>query len=79
MSSFKSKLLEKVLNEERLNDFEQKKFEEYLKKINIMTYMMYEDRLHTLDEEYIQWCKLKINEINYELSQDVNIVKFLNK
>jgi len=79
MSLFKSKLLEKVLNEEKLNDFEQKKFEEYLKKINIMTYMMYEDRLHTLDEEYIQWCKLKINEINYELSQDVNIVKFLNK
>jgi hypothetical protein len=79
MSNFKSKLLYKVLDEEILNDFEQKKFEEYLKKINIMTYMMYEDRLHMLDEEYVKWCKLKIEEINYELSKDINIIKFLNK
>jgi len=40
MSEFKSKLLEKVLNEEYLTDFELKKYEEYLKKVNIMTYMM---------------------------------------
>ena len=34
MSEFKSKLLEKVLNEEYLTDFELKKYEEYLKKVN---------------------------------------------
>ena len=79
MSNFKKKLLEKVLNEEILNDFEMKKFEEYLKKVNIMSYMMYEDRLHTLNPDYVEWCKLKIEETNYELSKDINIIKFLNK
>ena len=79
MSNFKRKLLKKVLNEENLNDFEMKKFEEYLKKINIMSYMMYEDRLHILNPDYVEWCKLKIEETNFELSKDINIIKFLNK
>ena len=79
MSEFKSKLLEKILNQEYLTDFELKKYNEYLKKINIMTYMMYEDRPHMLDDEYIEWAKLKIEDINKELSQDFNLIKFLNK
>ena len=79
MSEYKSKLLNKYLNSDYLNDFENKKFEEYLKKVNIMAYMMNEDNLDNLNPEYVAWCKIKIQRTNYELSQDVNIIKFLNK
>jgi hypothetical protein len=79
MSEYKSKLLDKYLNSDYFNDFEQKKFSEYLNKINIMTYIMNEDNLDDLDPEYVAWCKIKIQKTNYELSQDINIVKFLNK
>jgi len=79
MSEYKSKLLDKYLNSDYFNDFEQKKFSEYLNKINIMTYIMNEDNLDDLDPEYVAWCKVKIQKTNYELSQDINIVKFLNK
>ena len=44
-----------------------------------MTYIMNEDNLDDLDPEYVTWCKVKIQKTNYELSQDINIVKFLNK
>jgi hypothetical protein len=40
---------------------------------------MNEDNLDDLDPEYVAWCKIKIQKTNYELSQDINIVKFLNK
>jgi hypothetical protein len=79
MSEYKSKLLDKYLNSDYFDDFEQKKFSEYLNKVNIMTYIMNEDNLDDLDPEYVAWCKVKIQKTNYELSQDVNIVKFLNK
>ena len=79
MSEYKSKLLDKYLNSDYFDDFEQKKFSEYLNKVNIMTYIMNEDNLDNLDPEYVAWCKVKIQKTNYELSQDINIVKFLNK
>jgi hypothetical protein len=79
MSEYKSRLLNKYLDSDYLNDFENKKFEEYLKKVNIMAYMMNEDNLDNLNPEYVAWCKIKIQRTNYELSQDVNIIKFLNK
>jgi hypothetical protein len=79
MSEYKSKLLDKYLNSDYFDDFEQKKFSEYLNKVNIMTYIMNEDNLDDLDPEYVAWCKVKIQKTNYELSQDINIVKFLNK
>ena len=79
MSDFKKELLIKFLNQNYLNDFEKKKFKEYLSKINIMTYMMYEDRLEMLSPEYIKWCEIKIEQINYDLSKDKNIMNFINK
>lgn len=79
MSEFKKELLIKVLNKDYLNDFEKKKLKDYLNKINIMTYMMYEDRLETLDPDYIKWCEIKIKQINYDLSEDKNIMKFINE
>lgn len=79
MNTFKQKLLIKFLNQNYLNDFEKKKFEEYLSKVNIMTYMMYEDRLEMLSPEYIKWCEIKIKKINYDLLKDKNIMNFINK
>ena len=31
------------------------------------------------NDEYIEWAKLKIEDMNKKLSQDFNIIKFLNK
>jgi len=79
MSEYKSKLLDKYLNSDYFDDFEQKKFSEYLNKINIMTYIMNEDNLDDLDPEYVAWCKVKIQKTNYELSKDKNLMRFLSK
>ena len=79
MSNFKTKLLNKYLNSEYFNDFEQKKFDEYVNKTNVFTYCRYENNLHLLDEDYIEWCKIKIMRLNKELFKDKNIVKFLQK
>jgi hypothetical protein len=79
MNEYKSKLLDKYLNSDYFNDFEQKKFSEYLNKINIMTYIMNEDNLDDLDPEYVAWCKIKIQKTNYELSKDKNLMRFLSK
>ncbi len=79
MSKFKTKLLNKYLNSEYFNDFEQKKFDEYVNKTNVFTYCRYENELHLLDKDYIEWCKIKIMRLNKELSKDKNIVKFLQK
>jgi hypothetical protein len=38
MNEYKTKLLNKYLNNEYLNDFEEKKFNEYLDKTNVFTY-----------------------------------------
>ena len=40
MSNFKTKLLNKYLNSEYFNDFEQKKFDEYVNKTNVFTYLV---------------------------------------
>ncbi len=79
MSNFKTKLLNKYLNSEYFNDFEQKKFDEYVNKTNVFTYCRYENELHLLDKDYIEWCKIKIMRLNEELFKDKNIVKFLQK
>jgi hypothetical protein len=79
MSEFRKTLLRKHLQSDYLNDFEHKKFMEYINKVNIMTYMMHEDNLDSLDQEYVAWCKLKIQRTNYELSKDKNLMKFLSK
>ena len=79
MSEFRKNLLKKYLNSDYLNDFENKKFKEYLNKINIMTYMMHEDNLDNLNPEYVAWCKIKIRSTNYELSKDKNLMKFISK
>lgn len=79
MNEYRKKILEKYLNSDYLNDFENKKFKQYLDKINIMTYMMYENDLDNLNPEYVEWCKIKIQKTNYELSKDKQLMKFLNK
>ena len=79
MNEYKTKLLNKYLNDERLNYFENKKFNEYLYKTNVFTYCKHEDETDLLNEEYVILAKLKIKKINFELSKDKNIVKFLNK
>jgi len=79
MSEFRKTLLRKHLQSDYFNDFEQKKFSEYLNKINIMTYIMNEDNLDDLDPEYVAWCKIKIQKTNYELSKDKNLMRFLSK
>ena len=79
MNEYKTKLLNKYLNDENLNDFEQKKFNEYLDKINVFTYCRYENETDVLNKEYIIWSELKIKKMNFELYKDKNIVKFLNK
>ena len=79
MNEYKTKLLNKYLNDENLNDFEQKKFNEYLDKTNVFTYCRYENETDVLNKEYIIWSELKIKKMNFELSKDKNIVKFLNK
>ena len=79
MSEFRKTLLKKHLQSDYLNDFEHKKFTEYLNKVNIMTYMMHEDNLDSLNQEYVAWCKLKIQRTNYELSKDKNLMRFLSK
>ena len=78
MNEYRKKLLKRYLQGEHLNEFERKKFNGYLDKINVMTYMMNEDNIDNLNPEYIAWCKLKINKTNYELSKDKNLMKFLN-
>jgi hypothetical protein len=79
MSDFKDMLLDKYINGGYLNDFEQKKFDQYVDKTNVFTYCKYEDRTHLLDENYVKWSKIKIKRINKELSKDPNLMKFLNK
>jgi len=79
MSEFKTKLLNKYLNSEYFNDFEQKKFDEYVNKTNVFTYCKHENDLHLLNKDYVEWCKIKIMRLNKELSKDNNIVKFLQK
>lgn len=74
MNTFKQKLLYKYLNGEYLNNFEKKKFIEYLNKINIFTYCKYEDEPHFLNSDYIKWCKIKINFLNKELYKEYNNV-----
>ena len=46
MREFRKTLLKKHLQSNYLNDFEHKKFIQYLDKVNIMTYMMNEDNLN---------------------------------
>lgn len=79
MSQYRKKLLEKYLNSDYFNDFENKKFKEYLNKVNIMTYIMNEDNLNNLNPEYVEWCKIKIKKTNYELSKDKNLMRFISK
>ena len=79
MNEYKTKLLNKYLSGEHLNDFEEKKFKDYLDKTNVFTYCRYENETHMLNEEYVMWAKLKIEKINFEFSKDKNIVEFLNK
>ena len=79
MSEYKTKLLSKYLNGEYLNDFEKKKFKEYVDKTNVFTYCVYESETDLLNKEYVMWSKLKIEKTNFEFSKDKNIVKFLNK
>ena len=79
MSEYKTKLLSKYLNGEYLNDFEKKKFKEYVDKTNVFTYCVYENETDLLNKEYVMWSKLKIEKTNFEFSKDKNIVKFLNK
>jgi hypothetical protein len=45
----------------------------------VFTYCRYENELHLLDKDYIEWCKIKIMRLNKELFKDKNIVKFLQK
>jgi hypothetical protein len=40
---------------------------------------MHEDNLDNLNQEYVAWCKLKIQRTNYELSKDKNLIRFLSK
>jgi hypothetical protein len=79
MSDYRKKLLKRYLQGVHFSEFERKKFNDYLDKTNIMTYMMNEDNMDNLNQEYIAWCKLKIRKTNYELSKDENIIKFLKK
>lgn len=79
MSDYRKKLLKRYLQGEHFSEFERKKFNDYLDKTNIMTYMMNEDNMDNLNREYIAWCNLKIRKTNYELSKDENIIKFLKK
>lgn len=79
MSEYKTMLLKKYLNQGYLNDFEKKKFNQYLDKTNIFTYCVYENETDLLNKEYVIWSKLKIEKTNFEFSKDKNIVKFLNK
>jgi len=77
MNEYKKELLKKYLQGGHFNDYERKKFNDYLDKINIMTYTMNENNLDNLNPDYVAWCKIKIRKTNYELSKDKNIVKFL--
>jgi hypothetical protein len=77
MNEYRTKLLRKYLQGHHLDEYERKKFNGYLDKINIMTYMKNEDSLEDLNPEYIAWCKVKIRKTNYELSKDENLIKFL--
>jgi len=79
MSEFKDKLLDKYMNGECLNNFEQKKFDKYVEKTNVFTYCKNEDQIDLLDKNYVKWSKIKIKRLNSELSKDKNIMKFLNK
>lgn len=74
MSEFKTKLLNKYLKGEYLNDFEEKKFKKYLDKVNIFTYCRYEDETHLLNPDYVEWCKIKIDKLNKELYKKYNNV-----
>jgi hypothetical protein len=78
MSDYRKKLLKRYLQGEHFSEFERKKFNSYLDKINVMTYMKDEDKLDNLNPEYIAWCKIKIRKTNYELSKDKNLMRFLN-
>lgn len=78
MSEFKKKLLHKYLSNEILNEFESKKFEQYLGKINILTYCRYEEEQHLLNPDYIEWCKIKIKKLNKENSEKELYRKYNN-
>jgi hypothetical protein len=77
MNEYRTKLLKRYLQGDHFSEYERKKFNGYLDKINIMTYMKNEDSLEDLNPEYIAWCKVKIRKTNYELSKDENLIKFL--
>jgi hypothetical protein len=79
MSDYRKKLLKRYLQGEHFSEFERKKFNDYLDKTNVMTYIMNEDNMDNLNQEYVAWCNLKIRKTNYELSKDENIIKFLRK
>jgi hypothetical protein len=77
MSDYRKKLLKRYLQGEHFSEFERKKFNDYLDKTNVMTYMKDEDKLDNLNPEYIAWCKIKIRKTNYELSKDKNLMRFI--
>ena len=79
MSEYKDELLNKYFRKERFNDFEKDMFKKYVDKTNLTTYFQYEDSPEYLDENYREWAKLKVKQINQELKQDKNIMKFLDK
>jgi len=79
MSEYKDELLNKYFRRERFNDFEKDMFKKYVDKTNLTTYFQYEDSPEYLNESYREWAKLKVKQINQELKQDKNIMKFLDK
>ena len=79
MSEYKDELLNKYFRSERFNDFEKNMFRKYVDKTNLSTYFQYEDSPEYLNESYREWAKLKVKQINQELKQDKNIMKFLDK
>lgn len=77
--TFKENLLDKYLARQRLNDFEIMMLKKYVNKTSLSTYFQYEDSPEYLNESYIKWAKLKLRQLNQELKQDKNIMKFLEK
>jgi hypothetical protein len=79
MSNYKDQLLFKYISKQTLDDFEVKMLKKYVDKTNLSTYFQYEDRPECLNENYREWAKLKVKQINQELKQDKNLMKFLDK
>ena len=77
--TFKENLLDKYLARQTLNDFEIMMLKKYVNKTSLSTYFQYEDSPEYLNESYIEWAKLKLRQLNQELKQDKNIMKFLEK